>query len=138
VLRGKEEELPNATNPATICAGIYRRRIVELARAGRSFDQLARELEPTPTRSGKSVKQAALDEGLRGDSLTTTEREELTPLGRENRVLCEERLNNRTDRHRWAMRCDGSRCSHLSAERERCEDAGRVERLARHLSVTRS
>jgi len=29
----------------------YRRRIIELARAGRSIDQLARESEPRPTRS---------------------------------------------------------------------------------------
>jgi hypothetical protein len=33
----------------------------------------------------------ALDEGLRSDSLTTTEREELNRLRRENRVLREER-----------------------------------------------
>jgi len=37
------------------------------------------------------VKQAALDEGLRSDGLTTTEREELTRLRRESRMLREER-----------------------------------------------
>ena len=42
-----------------------------------------------PTRSANG--QAALDEGLRSDGLTTTEREELTRLRRENRVLREER-----------------------------------------------
>src|SRR5258708_36417186 len=65
----------------------YRRRIIELARAGRSIDQLAREFEPTANAIRKWVRQAALDEGLRSDGLTTTEREELTRLRRVNRVL---------------------------------------------------
>jgi transposase len=69
----------------------YRRRIVELARAGRSIEQLAREFEPTANAIRKWVKQAALDEWLRNDGLSTTEREELTRLRRENRVLREER-----------------------------------------------
>jgi transposase len=38
----------------------------------------------------KWVKQASLDDGLRNDGLTTTEREELHRLRRENRVLREE------------------------------------------------
>jgi transposase len=86
----RKKEFPNAKNPSTICAGI-RRRIVELARAGRSIDQLAREFEPSANAIRKWVKQASLDEGLRSDGLTTTEREELTRLRRENRVLREER-----------------------------------------------
>jgi len=69
----------------------YRRRIVELARAGRSIDALAREFEPSVETIRQWVKQAELDEGLRSDGLTTTEREELTRLRRENRVLREER-----------------------------------------------
>src|SRR5689334_9214302 len=69
----------------------YRRRIIELARAGRSINQLAREFEPSANAIRKWVKQAALDEGLRSDGLTTSEREELNRLRRENRVLREER-----------------------------------------------
>jgi transposase len=69
----------------------YRRRIVELARAGRKIDELAREFEPSANAIRKWVKQAALDEGLRGDGLTTTKREELNRLRRDNRVLREER-----------------------------------------------
>src|SRR5690349_11220853 len=69
----------------------YRRRIIELARAGRGITQLAGEVEPSANAIRKWVKQAALDEGLRGVGLTTTEREELNRLRRENRVLREER-----------------------------------------------
>src|ERR1700674_4929659 len=69
----------------------YRRRLIELARAGRSIDQLAREFEPSANTIRKWVKQAAVDEGLRSDGLTTAEREELNRLRRENRVLREER-----------------------------------------------
>ncbi len=69
----------------------YRRRIVELARAGRKIDELAREFEPSANAIRKWVKQAALDEGLRSDGLTTSEREELNRLRRENRMLREER-----------------------------------------------
>jgi transposase len=69
----------------------YRRRIIELARAGRSINELAREFEPSANAIRKWVRQAALDEGLRSDGLTTTEREELNWLRRENRGLREER-----------------------------------------------
>jgi transposase len=69
----------------------YRRRIVELVRAGRKIQELAREFEPSANAIRKWVKQAALDEGLRSDGLTSAEREELNRLRRENRVLREER-----------------------------------------------
>ena len=77
------------THPAY--APEYRRRIIELARAGGSIEQLARELEPSANAIRKWAKQASLDDGLRSDGLTTTEREELHRLRRENRVLREER-----------------------------------------------
>jgi len=72
-------------------AAEYRRRIIELARAGRSIKELAREFEPSENAIREWVKQAALDEGLRSDGLTTTEHEELNRLRRENRILREER-----------------------------------------------
>ena len=72
-------------------AAEYRRRIIELARAGRGINELAREFEPSANAIREWVKQAALDEGLRSDGLTTTEREELIRLRRENRMLREER-----------------------------------------------
>jgi transposase len=69
----------------------YRQRIIELARAGRSLSELARQFEPTVETIRTWVKQAELDEGLRSDGLTTEERTELNRLRRENRVLREER-----------------------------------------------
>ena len=69
----------------------YRRRMVELVRAGRSPDELAKEFEPTAQSIRNWVAQTDLDEGRRHDGLTTAEREELTRLRRENRVLREER-----------------------------------------------
>jgi transposase len=62
-----------------------------LARAGRSISQLAREFEPTAETIRQWIKQAALEEGLRSDGLTTSKREELNRLRRENRGLREER-----------------------------------------------
>jgi transposase len=65
--------------------------MVELVRSGRSPEALSREFEPTAQSIRQWVKQADLDEGRRHDGLTTEEREELTRLRRENRVLREER-----------------------------------------------
>jgi transposase len=68
-----------------------RRKIVDLARSGRTVSSLAQEFEPTETTIRNWVRQAALDSGLRSDGLTTEEREELSQLRRENRTLREER-----------------------------------------------
>jgi transposase len=72
-------------------AAEYRRRIVEQARAGRTVEELAREFEPSANAIRKWIKQAELDGGQRSDGLTSSEREELNRLRRENRVLREER-----------------------------------------------
>jgi transposase len=69
----------------------YRRRMLELVRAGRSPDELAKEFEPTAQSICNWVVQADLDAGRRHDGLTSDERQELTRLRRENRVLREER-----------------------------------------------
>jgi transposase len=69
----------------------FRRQMVELVRAGRTPEELAREFEPTAQSIRNWVAQAARDAG-RGDSgLTTAEREELGRLRRENRQLRLER-----------------------------------------------
>ena len=69
----------------------YRQRIVELVRAGRSPESLAREFEPTAQCIRNWIRQADRDEGRRSDGLTTDERTELQRLRRENATLREER-----------------------------------------------
>ena len=69
----------------------YRRRMVELVRAGRSPKDLAKEFEPTAQSIRNWVAQAERDAGGRLDGLTSEERQELSRLRRENRVLREER-----------------------------------------------
>lgn len=69
----------------------YRERIIDLVRAGRSPESLAREFEPSAPCIRNWVRQADRDAGRRTDGLTTAERTELARLRRENATLREER-----------------------------------------------
>src|SRR5438309_11274240 len=69
----------------------FKRRLVELVRAGRTPEELAEKFEPTAQSIRNWVAQADRDDGHRQDGLTTEEREELRRLRRENKVLREER-----------------------------------------------
>ena len=69
----------------------FRRQMVQLHRAGRGFDELAKEFGCTSWSIRQWVKRADRDEGGGDGGLTTGEREELTRLRRENRKLKEER-----------------------------------------------
>ena len=69
----------------------FRRRIVELVRAGETAGQLAKRFEPSEETIRLWVKQADLDDGVREDGLATTERDELHRLRRDNKRLREER-----------------------------------------------
>ena len=70
----------------------FRADAVRLARSGQqSLAQTARDLGVSYETLRLWAKQIDLDEGKRTDGLTTAEREELTRLRRENRVLREER-----------------------------------------------
>jgi len=69
----------------------FRQRMIELVRAGRKPEELAKEFEPTAQTIWNWLKQADLDSGRRNDGLTTEEQEELRRLRRENRQLREER-----------------------------------------------
>ena len=69
----------------------FRQQMVELVRAGRKPEELAREFEPSAQAIRNWVIQADRDSGRRADGLTSPEREELRRLRRENRQLRQER-----------------------------------------------
>ena len=69
----------------------YRRKIVALVRAGRNPHELASEFECSAQTIRNWVAQADADAGKRDDVLTSTEREELRKLRRENKQLKLER-----------------------------------------------
>jgi transposase len=69
----------------------FKRRVVELVRAGRSPGELAKEFEPSPNTILKWATQSDIDEGLRADGLSTAERREFRELRRENKQLKLER-----------------------------------------------
>jgi transposase len=69
----------------------FRQQMVELVRAGRTPEELAREFEPTAQSISNWVTQADRDAGKRKDGLSSAEREELAQLRREIRQLKIER-----------------------------------------------
>ena len=69
----------------------FRRRMVELVRAGRTPEELAQKFEPSAGAIRNWVVQADRDDGKRQDGLTTEERDEVRRLRREVKVLREER-----------------------------------------------
>ena len=72
----------------------FRRQMVDLVRAGRNPDDLAREFEPSGHSIRAWVGQADRNEGRREEvapGLTAAERDELTRLRRENKQLRLER-----------------------------------------------
>jgi transposase len=72
-------------------AAEFRSHMVELVKAGRTPEELAREFEPTAQSIINWVAQADRDAGVRRDGLTTAERQELTRLRRKVRQLEMER-----------------------------------------------
>ena len=72
----------------------FRRQMVDLGRAGRSPEDLARAFEPTAQSIGAWVAAADQQEGRREEAvpgLAASERDELARLGRENKQLRVER-----------------------------------------------
>lgn len=69
----------------------FRRQMVELARAGRTAAELAREFEPRCETIRQWIREAHRDEGLNANGWSTAEGEELRRLRRENRQLRLER-----------------------------------------------
>lgn len=68
----------------------YRRRIIELARAGRKVGELAKEFKVPVSTVSRWIQQAKVDSGER-TGLTTDEKAELARLRRENAELREEK-----------------------------------------------
>jgi transposase len=60
-----------------------RARLIELARAGRTPEELGRQFKPSAQTIRNWLKQADRDEGRRADGLTTEDREEVRRLRRE-------------------------------------------------------
>ena len=69
----------------------FKQQMVELYRSGRTPGQLAKEFEPTEVTIRHWITQADANEGHRPDVLTSTERDELRRLRRENKRLQTER-----------------------------------------------
>lgn len=65
----------------------YKRRLIELVRAGRSPEELAKEFEPSPNTIRNWATQADIDEGLQSEGLSTAERSELRQLRRKVKQL---------------------------------------------------
>ncbi|CUU59174.1 transposase [Parafrankia irregularis] len=65
--------------------------MVELVRARRILEELAKEYGPSGQSIRNWVREASRDESGRADEISTAEREELKRLRKENRQLREER-----------------------------------------------
>ena len=85
------ETMGRAKRPRRSFTKEFKAEVVELVRQpGNTAASVARELDLTETAVREWVKQADIDDGRR-DGLTTAEREELSRLRKEVRVLREER-----------------------------------------------
>lgn len=80
--------MPKSRSPYPLA---FRQRMIDLVRSGRTPESLAAQYEPSSESIRNWVKQAARDEGKAQAGLTSDEREELSRLRRENRLLREER-----------------------------------------------
>lgn len=72
----------------------FRQRIIDLVRSGRAPEELAKEFEPTLQSIQSCVAKAGIEaapSAKEKSGITQDERNELTQLRRENRILREER-----------------------------------------------
>ena len=69
----------------------FRQQMVALVRSGRTPESLSREFEPSAQSIRNWVEQSDRDAGFRADGLTSTERQELRQLRRDNKRLRVER-----------------------------------------------
>jgi transposase len=79
------------TRPRRSFTTEFKAEIVECCQRGdRSIGQVARDFDLTETAVREWVRQAERDAGTRSDGLTSSERDELAQLRRENRRLRED------------------------------------------------
>jgi transposase len=87
----KMETMGKQRRPRRSFSKEFKADVVALVRQpGNTAGSVSRDLELTETAVREWVRQAGVDSGRR-DGLTTEEREELSRLRKENRVLREER-----------------------------------------------
>jgi transposase len=85
-----EEGVHDAEDTTALSAAVPG-RLIELARTGRTPEELGRQFEPSAQTIRNWLRQADRDNGRRADGLTTEEREEVRRLRREVKALREER-----------------------------------------------
>jgi transposase len=87
----KMETMEKQRRPRRSFSKEFKAEVIELVRQpGNTVGSVSRDLELTETAVREWVRQADVDSGRR-DGLTSAEREELSRLRKENRVLREER-----------------------------------------------
>src|SRR5580698_5250570 len=85
------ETMEQKRRPRRSYSDEYKAEVVDLVRtSGKSLTEVCRDLDLTASVVRRWVAQADVDAGQR-EGLTTSEREELARLRRENRVLRQER-----------------------------------------------
>ena len=85
------ETMGRSKRPRRSFTDEFKAEVVELVRQpGNSAAGVARDLDLTETAVREWLKQAERDAGTRTDGLTTSERDELAALRRENRRLRED------------------------------------------------
>ena len=88
VMERDERKRPRARRSFT---AEFKAEIVELCQRGdRSIGQVTRDFDLTETAVREWLRQAERDAGTRTDGLTTSEKDELAALRRENRRLRED------------------------------------------------
>ena len=89
-LRVQPEVFPMTRYPPAYPPEFWR-QMVDLVRAGRTPEELSREFEPSAASIAGWVRRADTEDGTRPKAMTSSEREELARLRRENRQLRQKR-----------------------------------------------
>jgi len=106
----------------------FRKRMVELARAGCSVSELAEEFEPSDQTIRSRIKKADVEDGVRSNGSTAAEHEKLRQLRRELRRLKQERdilaMRKSSCDMAWFARGTGEVPKSSSHSRAHCQRVG--------------